>query len=448
MSTFYAYIIFWSVWLLVPILIDGITVVVSFIGAMLNHRKFQEENTLSNYPLISIVIPIKNGAKTLEACIRSIAAQDYPTEKLEILVIDNGSTDESFDVFNSLTDVENRMTWHSIIGKGKAWALNSGVYLSQAHYFINVDCDLILAPNAISNAIGQMEKNPDIGAATGYLVVTPSENKDPFLYTLSRLEFLEYVTVFGVGRAYQSQMNSLFTLSGAFSIFRREVLLKTYLYNQDTVSEDTELTMQVYSQAEEYRVVTIQNAIAYLHPIESLSALYSQRVRWQRGELEASALHLNLLKRSILNFRQLSIQRILIVDHTLALPRLIWLVFLPILSNFGYSQSMIFLSYIVMYLFYLLIEILWIGTAYLYATPQVRGTITKNLKFIPLMPVYRISTFVFRVAGFITAITDSFSWTVENPFDQTKEGINELKNKFNLWIEDLAGKVSSRHQSD
>jgi putative glycosyltransferase (exosortase G-associated) len=440
MNSIYASIIFWIVWLLVPILINGITIVFSFVGAMLNHRKKPIMESGSNYPLISIVIPIKNGAKTLEACVRSIAAQNYPKEKMEIMVIDNGSTDQSFDVFNSLIDIEYRMTWHSIIGKGKAWALNSGIYLSQAHYFINVDCDLILAPNAILNAIAYMEKNEDVGAATGYLVISPPESDSAFKQLLGKLEFLEYVTVFGVGRAYQSQTNSLFTLSGAFSIFRREVLLQTFLYNQDTVSEDTELTLQLYTKANQFRVVTIQNAIAYLHPIESLYALYSQRVRWQRGELEASALHLQLLKEPLLRIQKLSLKRILLVDHTLALPRLIWLIFLPILTGFGYSPSMIFFSYILMYLFYLFIEVLWIGTAYLYAAPEIQKEIIGYLPYITLMPIYRISTFFFRVAGFISAITEPFSWTAPNPIEQTKEGLKEVKEKVIVWVEGMIAK--------
>ena len=139
MSSITAYVIFWIIWLLVPILIDGITVIFSFFGAFLNHRNFNTNQSLHFYPKVSVVIPIKNGAATLEACIRSIAAQKYPPDRLEIMVIDNGSTDDSFKIFNTITDIANRMTWHSIIGQGKAWALNSGVYLSQSQYFINVD---------------------------------------------------------------------------------------------------------------------------------------------------------------------------------------------------------------------------------------------------------------------------------------------------------------------
>jgi putative glycosyltransferase (exosortase G-associated) len=440
-----AYIIFWIIWLLVPILIDGAIVFFSFFGAIRNHRTYRKQQPLPFTPQVSIVIPVKNGARTLEACIRSIAEQDYPPDALEIMVIDNGSTDDSFAAFNAIDDIENRITWHSIIGQGKAWALNSGVYLSQAQYFVNVDCDLILAPDAIRNVISHMEGNADIGAATGYLVVSPPDRQATINeQLLAKLEFLEYVTVFGVGRAYQSQVNSLFTLSGAFSIFRREVLLRTFLYNQDTVSEDTDLTLQLYAQAKEYRIVTIQNAMAYLHPTENWSKLYSQRVRWQRGELEASALHLNLVRRTIWQLKGISLKRTLLVDHTLALPRLIWLVFLPILTSFGYSGSMIFLSYLFMYAFYLFIELIWITTAYLYAVPTVRTQIKEYLLMIPLMPIYRIIIFLFRVSGFIYAINEPFSWAVPNPIHQLGDALNDLRNHLNTWQRKILDRLSDR----
>ncbi|NSW50942.1 MAG: putative glycosyltransferase, exosortase G system-associated [Anaerolineae bacterium] len=438
MSTTTAYILFWIIWLLVPILVDGITVIASLFGAVFNHRSFHQQQSLDFHPKVSIVIPVRNGAKTLEACIRSIAAQSYPAELLEIMVIDNGSTDDSFQVFNRLTDIRNRITWHSIIGRGKAWALNSGIYLSHSQYFINVDCDLILAPDAVENAIAHMESKPDIGAATGYLVVLPpAKEAASSQKILAELEFFEYVTVFGVGRAYQSQINALFTLSGAFSVFRREILLRTFLYNQDTVSEDTDLTLQLYTQAKEHKIVTIQNAVAYLHPTEDWAKLYSQRVRWQRGELEAAALHQNLVKHSFLRLKGLSLQRTLLIDHTLALPRLIWLVFLPILTHFGYTGSMILFSYLVMYLFYLAVEGIWIAAAWLYAAPAVRQRMLENWFLLPLMPLYRITIFLFRVSGFIYAINEPFSWAVPNPITQLKTALqaqwHSLVQRFTAW---------------
>ncbi|MCD4751676.1 MAG: glycosyltransferase [Anaerolineaceae bacterium] len=443
-GTWLSYSFFWSIWLLVPILLDGLFVLMGAVGALIFHLKRKTVPELDFAPKVSVVIPVKNGEKMLEACIRSVASQNYPAKQLEILVIDNGSTDRSFEVFQGIKNIEQRMVWHSITGRGKAWAINSGIYLSQAQYFINIDCDLVLEPDAVNNAVAYLEAHEDVGTATGYLVILPQDEKvSTSRKMLAQVEFMEYASVFEVGRANQTLLNALFTLSGAFTVFRRNVLLKTFLYNQDTVSEDTEMTFQLYSRASEYRIVLLHDAIAYLQPTESWKKLYSQRVRWQRGALEVCSLHQELMNKSLLKIRGVSLLRLLLVDHTLSLPRLVWLVLLPMLVNFGYQPSMIFASYIMMYVFYLIVEIIWWLTAAVYARKEVRKRILNSYRILPLMPFYRIITFLFRVSGFIYAIKEPFTWTVSNPMEQLetlwKDMKTELHRIFTLVKNNLTG---------
>ena len=76
-------------------------------------------------------------------------------------------------------------------------------------------------------------------------------------------------------------------MAGAFSGFRKEVLVNTYLYNTDTVGEDTDMTFS--NQASSERKVSLcENAIFYVEPIQSVDELYIQRQRWQRGEVEVA----------------------------------------------------------------------------------------------------------------------------------------------------------------
>jgi cellulose synthase/poly-beta-1,6-N-acetylglucosamine synthase-like glycosyltransferase len=243
---------------------------------------------------------------------------------------------------------------------------------------------------------------------------------------------VEYATVFGVGRSFQSYLNALFTLSGAFSIFRREILLKSLLYNKDTVSEDTELTFQLYARASNSRIVSIPNAIAYLEPTETWSRLYSQRLRWQRGQLEVSASHRKDRQDNLFGF---SPTRVLLVDHTLAMPRLIWTAFLPILTVFNYPAWLITMSYLSMYLFYFFIEIVWFAVAFHYAEARVRRRLWTSILLIPLMPIYRLVQFYFRVAGFFYAIAEPFSWNTGNPVDQVVEGLRDVEEQVNRQID-------------
>ncbi|MHA5186080.1 hypothetical protein R5R53_07310 [Oenococcus oeni] len=90
---------------------------------------------------------------------------------------------------------------------------------------------------------------------------------------LQNNEYFEYAQAFLSGRSIESSANRLFTMSGAFSAFRKEVLLKTYMYNTQTVGEDTDMTFQIRSKLKG-RVALCTDSFFYVDPIESLDQLY------------------------------------------------------------------------------------------------------------------------------------------------------------------------------
>jgi putative glycosyltransferase (exosortase G-associated) len=325
-------------------------------------------------------------------------------------------------------ELEITLYWHSVQAQGKSWALNAGIHLAKGQYIFNIDSDVFLAENTIVNTVTYMEANPDIGAVTGFLVILPPEpDSGPFRSALTACEFLEYLTAFGVGRSYQSFFRAVYTLSGAYSVFRREAISSTFLYNKETVSEDTDLTFQLYERAPKYRVANLPDAKIYLEPIESLGALYSQRVRWQRGQLEVSARYKKLLKRPFWQLFGLAPTRALIIDHTLAFPRLVWLVFFPVLLLYGYSLSLLLTAYVIVYLFYLSVELAWFGAAYIFADQDIRSRVLANWFFIPLMPFYRIAVFFFRFSGFLHVITEPRTWRVADPVEQIRAGLKDIQ---------------------
>ena len=421
--------IFWGVWVLVPIIVDGLTTLSGLIGYFIFHfRNRKPAPALSYYPNISIIIPVYNCEKTLAMCVESIARQSYPIEKIEVVIIDNGSTDNSNKVFFELQkQMKLRLGWASIEGRGKPWALNTGIQLTNGEYIFGLDCDVVLDKNVVIKFVEQMEADQEIGACTGYLEIMP--HPDGALRTrslLANLEFLEYATTFGVGRTNQSINNAIYTLSGACTVYRRDVLLNTFLYNKSTVSEDTDMTFQLYEKEPKFRVEAVPQAKIYLHSIESLFTLYAQRVRWQCGQLEVSALHEKLMKNSILKVSGFSPARALLIDHTLSFPRIIWMFFMPILIIFGYSPSLIVTAYLLVYLFYLLSEQLWLLAAYVYADAEVKKRIRQNWIYCLFMPLYRSLIFFFRFSGFLYVLSEPATWIVQDPRIQIKEGLKTV----------------------
>ncbi|MCH8103245.1 MAG: glycosyltransferase, partial [Chloroflexi bacterium] len=129
--------------------------------------------------------------------------------------------------------------------QGKVGALNAGIHRVNGEIIFNLDADTVLHVNAILEIAREFQADPKLAAATGAIEITSVEDQGlhPIKYAMAEAEYLEYFTGFNIGRQYQSETGSLFTLAGAFSAFRRDILHRTFLYDQRTVSEDTSLTL-------------------------------------------------------------------------------------------------------------------------------------------------------------------------------------------------------------
>ena len=423
-------IIFWCVWLLIPIVVDGLTTIYTLIGVSLVHlnRARARIPGLKHHPLVSIIIPVYNSEETLEACLRSIADQDYPLDRMEVHLINNGSSDRSQEIFVRLRQkMRLYMGWYSIFDQGKAWAMNAGIHMANGMYIFNIDSDVVLAQDAVRRVVEEMEHKPDLGAVTGAIqVLSPEKDETSLSRLLANCEFFEYLTAFHVGREHQTLMQNIYTLSGAFSVFRRELLLQTDLYRNLTVTEDTDLTFELHEHFGDWRIGCVSSAVAYVHPIESFSALYAQRVRWQRGQVEVSAQHEQLMQQPMWLLRGFSPARTLLIDHTLAFPRIVWTFLLPILVLFGYPLSLIVMAFLVLYGFYLLIDLAWVGVAWLGVNRPARSRLINFLWFLPIMPFYRMVIFWFRISGFLHAVAEPGAWRVKDPLVQLRHGLDEL----------------------
>ena len=342
------FFIFWGIWLSIPLLIDGVTALCYLAGGFWmnqTHHRERRGHVLSSYPKISLIVPVFNGESVIRRCIESIFKQNYPHDRLEIIVVDNLSSDGTLEVVREkqCNPFDGSLHYFSLPFKGKSWALNAGIYRSNGDIICSLDADVRLLPNAIYRVVQAFDYDPTLAAVTGAVEVREllkEERAHPLKYLSGECEFLEYYAGFRIGRQYQSLTHSLFTLAGAFSGFRRDVLLQTPLFQNQTVSEDTHLTFEIHRNFEGMRLECLPDAIAYVDPAPSLSALYAQRVRWQRGEIEVASLFKDFLRLSF-GLRGISLPRSLIVDHTLAFPRVIWTFLMPMLYFFGYSLEVV-----------------------------------------------------------------------------------------------------------
>ena len=159
---------FWLTWMLIPLLVEFIPAVRSYFRLVRLGRKPERSIELSYYPVVSLIVPVYNSAATLYACIESIATSYYPTKQLQIILADNQSKDNSFEVFQKAQKdfPELSMQWLKT-AQGKARALNSAIYSCRGAYMINIDSDGILDKEAIVRMVSKFEQDSSISAMTG-----------------------------------------------------------------------------------------------------------------------------------------------------------------------------------------------------------------------------------------------------------------------------------------
>ncbi len=427
-----AFAIFWGIWLLVPMLIDGGTSLTYLIGVWTIRRRQVKflDTKIAFYPPVTIVVPVYNGARTIGACLESILKQTYPRDKLEVIVVNNMSTDNTFGIFQELQHQNQNiaMNWISTASKGKSFALNAGYHSSNGLFLCNIDADVELHPDAIHNAMKYFETFPEAGAITAAIEVLPEEEDvGPLRRILAECEYLEYYSSFRIGRQYQTATNSLFTLAGAFSMFRREILLQTFMYSKQTVSEDTHLTFEIHQKFKNSRIACVPEVLAYVTPTASLASFYAQRVRWQRGQLEVAALHPHLLSGNPFRIRGVSPARLLVIDHTLAFPRVVWTFLLPLMYFFGYSLSLVISATIAMYASYIFLEGVAAFASYLLADRGGKDRIRRYWWIFFIMPAYRFTLFWFRLGGFVSVLMEPAVWRTDAPWVETRLGYEKTK---------------------
>ena len=473
MGSIWAFLLIWGVWLITPVLVDGAEAIARLVRVSARRRELAREApcTDDELPTVSVIVPAHNEAAVIDRCLNSVKAQDYPHSRLEIIVVDDGSTDDTAERVeehvngNHVYDGNGNGTFllrgtPITVGpfkgtlaliknghQGKAHALNAGIAASTGDIVVNIDSDVILAPGAVRAIACAFIRRPEMGAATGNIEIdwemleardgngnlVLDENGDietmrlgPVQSFLARSQFLEYLASFDLGRRAQSLSDTMYTLAGACSAFRREVLEGGIGYENTTVSEDTLLTFELHRRG--VQIGFIDDAKVYLEPVVAWDDLYAQRVRWARGQMEVCGVNEDMIAtRQHGRLGRFALPKMLVFDHTLAFPRLIWaplLMFFPII---GYPMRVVAVAALGMYLFYLGLEIVNTLAVFSLADEHTKNRIERSIWALVGLPIYRFAVFHFRFSGFLVTLTEEQRWTMQGPVQQATHDWRRLQ---------------------
>jgi cellulose synthase/poly-beta-1,6-N-acetylglucosamine synthase-like glycosyltransferase/peptidoglycan/xylan/chitin deacetylase (PgdA/CDA1 family)/spore germination protein YaaH len=250
------------------------------IFAIIDRLRIRKNYATADYaPKVAVLIPAYNEEKVIVRTIRSVMMSTY--KNIRIIVIDDGSTDKTYDVAREAYPADlasGRLTVLTKPNGGKADALNFALETIDEEMYVGIDADGVLAHDAIANLVPHFA-NPKIGAVAGNAKVGNRVN----LWT--RWQALEYITSQNFERRALDLFDVVMVVPGAIGAWRTSSVKAGHGYHSNTVAEDADLTMNLLEQG--YSVIYEDQALAFTEAPVNADGLIRQRFRWSFGILQA-----------------------------------------------------------------------------------------------------------------------------------------------------------------
>lgn len=239
----------------------------------------QSERKLPNYPTVSIIVPCWNEETTVTKTVHSLLELDYPKDKLSIIVIDDGSTDNTWQVVQKFNNNPQVLLFTKENEGSKFAALNLGITKSTSDLIGCLDADSYVHKDALKKIVTYFEDKETMAVAPSIKLWEPKT-------VLQILQKVEYA--FGIfTRKMYHYMHAIYITPGPFSIFRREVFEKLGPYRHAHHTEDIEIALRM--QKAGMKIAHAHNAFVYTVPPKTLPKLLKQRVRWSYGFIKNAA---------------------------------------------------------------------------------------------------------------------------------------------------------------
>ena len=356
-------------------------------------------------PTCTVIVPAYNEGKLVYQTLLSIANSDFPTQKLQILAIDDGSKDDTWYWMNQAKkELGDRVTiYQQPDNKGKRHALYRGFNLGTGEIFVTIDSDSIIKPDTLRNMVSPFVVDENCGAVAGNVRVLNHKKA-----ILPKMLNVSFVMSFEFVRSAESQLGSVLCTPGALAAYRSSSVFKclpewieqTFMGQPSDIGEDRAMTNMILKQGQ--KVLFQRNALVLTDVPEKYKGLYKMFIRWGRSNVREN---LVMAKYVFTNFRKESKAgaRLLFLNQFLTLamtyPFLLFMLFFivvhpllflsstllgilivssfPVLfyaKKYSISESLWAYSYSILYTF----GLFWIAP-YAIATAGKSGWLTREL---------------------------------------------------------------------
>jgi cellulose synthase/poly-beta-1,6-N-acetylglucosamine synthase-like glycosyltransferase len=237
------------------------------------------------YPTVSVVIPAYNEEECIGASLEALERIDYPQDRWEVVVVDDGSTDRTAAIATEHAGPGVRVFTKQ--NEGKHSALNYGVERATGEVIVTVDADSLLAADTLHQVAATFQARPDVDAVAGVLTVA---NRGRFITELQELEYVIGIYLFR--RAYNF-VEAVTLVPGALGAYRRSALERVGGFDGDTLTEDFDATVKLLKLGAATRTV---DAVCLTEAPETWHDLYKQRLRWDRGHAMTLSKHADVFR--------------------------------------------------------------------------------------------------------------------------------------------------------
>jgi len=242
--------------------------ILSFLSDRKKPKEFLSDREL---PFVSVIIPAYNEENSIAKTIELILKSDYPKELFEVLVVDDGSKDKTFEIAKKYAN--DRVKVFSKKNGGKGSALNLGIKEAKGEIIFTLDADTFAAPESMKNMVRYFKN-------TRVMSVTPAMVLDKPKTIWQRVQQIEYLTGLFLRKVFAS-LDAIYIAPGAFSAYRKEFFEKHGGYQEGNITEDLEMALRIQSKG--YLTDNCPDAPVYTVAPAKFVPLMIQRRRWYYG---------------------------------------------------------------------------------------------------------------------------------------------------------------------
>ncbi|WP_236880079.1 glycosyltransferase, partial [Clostridioides difficile] len=262
-----------------------INIILAMGGYIFYFKNFDKEiKEIDEYPMISILVPAHNEAKVIGRTVESLLLLNYPKSKMELIVINDNSSDNSKEILENIKDRYNNYNFTIINtdsltgGKGKSNALNIGYTISKGDFIAVYDADNTPDKNALRYLVQTIVMDDELGAVIGKFR-TRNKNKN----LLTKFINIETLSFQWMSQAGRWQLFNLCTIPGTNFILRRSIIEEIGGWDSKAIAEDTEISFRIYKLG--YKIKLVPQSITWEQEPETVKVWIKQRTRWAKGNI-------------------------------------------------------------------------------------------------------------------------------------------------------------------